>query len=182
MNTCLTFQFVTTTSLPSMALLSIRSDWYSYLWLLYVKIYSAIVRLVDNRCRRSADKTRSVISAVVGGQSPGGIHRARTHRRRRHSTTQHHIRVKHIVALTRRPSLRRIVMAPGASTAHTMMEDKEKTLNTVLGSGEWLTSPCCMACQWLAAFCLFSFIATRMANVFGRENDILLLFCFQHTL
>lgn len=125
---------------PSMALLSVQSHWYSYLWLLYVKIYSALLRLVNNHCRRSADKSRSVISAVVNGQSPGGIHKARTHRRRKLSSSQQHVRVKHIVALTRRPSLRRIVMAPGASTAHAMMEDKEKTLNGVLNSGECSTS------------------------------------------
>lgn len=108
-----------------MALLSIRGDWYLYIWLIYCKIYSAFIRLFGNHCR-GADKVHSVITAGVNGQSPGGLHRVRT--RRRKSQQQH--RTKHIVALARRPSLRRIVMAPGASTAHAMMEDKEKVLAT----------------------------------------------------
>lgn len=115
-----------------MALLShIQSDWYTlYFWLIYCKIYSAIIWLVGNHCR-GADKSRSVITAGVGGQSPSGLHRVRT--RRRKLQQQH--RTKHIVALARRPSLRRIVMAPGASTTHAMMEDKEKALHGSLASG-----------------------------------------------
>ncbi|XP_050549702.1 6-phosphofructo-2-kinase/fructose-2,6-bisphosphatase isoform X1 [Spodoptera frugiperda] len=112
-----------------MALLSIQGDWYLYIWLIYCKIYSAIIWLFSNHCR-GADKVRSVITSGVSGQSPGGLHRVRTRRRR--APQQH--RVKHIVALARRPSLRRIVMAPGASTAHTMMEDKEKILNGALAT------------------------------------------------
>lgn len=110
-----------------MALLSIQGDWYLYIWLVYCKIYSAFIWLFGNHCR-GADKVRSVITAGVNGQSPGGLHRVRT--RRRKSQQLH--RTKHIVALARRPSLRRIVMAPGASTAHAMMEDKEKVLATEL--------------------------------------------------
>lgn len=113
-----------------MALLSIRGDWYTYLFLIYCKIYSAIIWLAGNHCR-GTDKGRSVISGGVGGQSPGGLHRVRTRRRR----PQQQHRAKHIVALTRRPSLRRIVMAPGASTAHTMMEDKEKALGGLATTG-----------------------------------------------
>ncbi|KAH9633900.1 hypothetical protein HF086_002931 [Spodoptera exigua] len=116
-----------------MALLSIQGDWYLYIWLIYCKIYSAIIWLFSNHCR-GTDKARSVITSGVGGQSPGGLHRVRTRRRR--APQQH--RVKHIVALARRPSLRRIVMAPGASTAHTMMEDKEKILNGALATGEFI--------------------------------------------
>ncbi|RVE45447.1 hypothetical protein evm_009882 [Chilo suppressalis] len=110
-----------------MALLSIRGDWYIYLWLIYCKVYSAIIWVFGNHCR-GADKACSVITAGVSVQSPGGLHRVRT--RRRKSQQQH--RSKHIVALARRPSLRRIVMAPGASTAHAMMEDKEKTLHATV--------------------------------------------------
>lgn len=106
-----------------MALLSIRGDWYLYIWLIYRKIYSAIIWLLGNHCR--SDKGRSVISAGVSSQSIGSLHRIRSRRRK----SQQH-RVKHI-ALVRRPSLRRIVMAPGASTAHTMIEDKEKALSNV---------------------------------------------------
>ncbi|KAJ2945509.1 hypothetical protein O0L34_g323 [Tuta absoluta] len=102
----------------------LQSDWYTFFWLIYCKIYSAIIWLVGNHCR-GADKSRSVITAGVVGQSPSGLHRVRT--RRRKPQPQH--RIKHVVALARRPSLRRIVMAPGASTAHAMMEDKEKTLH-----------------------------------------------------
>lgn len=116
-----------------MALLSIQGDWYLYLWLIYCKIYSAIIWLFGNHCRGS-DKVRSVITAGVSGQSPGGLQRVRTRRRR----AQQNHRVKHIVALARRPSLRRIVMAPGASTAHAMMEDKEKALHGALATGEFL--------------------------------------------
>ena len=116
-----------------MALLSIQGDWYLYFWLIYCKIYSAIIWLFSNHCR-GADKVRSVITSGVSGQSPAGLHRVRTRRRR--APQQH--RVKHIVALARRPSLRRIVMAPGASTAHTMMEDKEKILNGALATGEFI--------------------------------------------
>ncbi|XP_049876061.1 6-phosphofructo-2-kinase/fructose-2,6-bisphosphatase-like [Pectinophora gossypiella] len=115
-----------------MALLSAQphSDWYTYFWLIYCKIYSAIIWLVGNHCR-GADKSRVVITAGVGSQSPSGLHRVRT--RRRKPQQQH--RVRHIVvALARRPSLRRIVMAPGASTAHAMMEDKEKALHGALAS------------------------------------------------
>ncbi|CAH0589166.1 unnamed protein product [Chrysodeixis includens] len=112
-----------------MALLSIQGDWYLYFWLIYCKIYSAIIWLFSNHCR-GADKVRSVITSGVSGQSPGGLQRVRTRRRR--APQQH--RVKHIVALARRPSLRRIVMAPGASTAHAMMEDKEKTLHGALAT------------------------------------------------
>ncbi|KAG6455099.1 hypothetical protein O3G_MSEX009020 [Manduca sexta] len=107
-----------------MALMSIQRDWYIYFWLIYCKIYSTIVRLFGNHCRGS-DKVRSVITAGVSGQSAGSLHRVRTRRRKQ---SQH--RAKHIVALVRRSSLRRIVMAPGASTAHAMMEDKEKVLAT----------------------------------------------------
>ncbi|CAH2092749.1 unnamed protein product [Euphydryas editha] len=108
-----------------MALLNIRGDWHLYIWLIYRKIYSAIIWLLGNHCR--SDKGRSMISAGVSSQSIGSLHRVRSRRRK----TQQH-RAKHIVALVRRPSLRRIVMAPGASTAHTMMEDKEKTLSNGL--------------------------------------------------
>lgn len=111
-----------------MALLSIQGDFYLYFWLIYCKIYSAIIWLLGNHCRGS-DKTRSVITSVAGGQSPGGFQRVRTRRRRAQQN-----RVKHIVALARRPSLRRIVMAPGANTAHAMMEDKEKTLHGALAT------------------------------------------------
>lgn len=114
-----------------MALLSIRGDWYIYLWLIYCKVYSAIIWLIGNHCR-GADKVHSVITNAVGGQSAGSIQRART--RRRKAQQQH--RAKHIVALARRPSLRRIVMAPGSSTAHTMMEDKEKALHGPLPAGK----------------------------------------------
>ncbi|XP_023937273.1 6-phosphofructo-2-kinase/fructose-2,6-bisphosphatase [Bicyclus anynana] len=107
-----------------MALLSIRGDWHLYLWLIYRKIYSAVIWLLGNHCR--GDKSRSVISVVAGSQSLAGLHRVRTRRRK----PQQH-RNKHVVALVRRPSLRRIVMAPGASTAHAMMEDKEKALSNV---------------------------------------------------
>ncbi|XP_046969157.1 6-phosphofructo-2-kinase/fructose-2,6-bisphosphatase-like isoform X1 [Vanessa cardui] len=107
-----------------MALLNNRGDWYLYIWLIYRKIYSAVIWLLGNHCR--SDKSRSVISAGVSSQSIGGLHRVRTRRRK----SQQH-RIKHIVALVRRPSLRRIVMAPGPSTAHAMMEDKEKTLSNV---------------------------------------------------
>lgn len=100
-----------------MALLNIRSDWYLYIWLIYRKIYSVIIWLVGNHCQ--SDKG-SVISAGVS-QSSGSLHRVRTRRRK---PVQHR---KHVVALVRRSSLRRIVMAPGA-TAHAMMEDKEKIL------------------------------------------------------
>ncbi|KAJ8712203.1 hypothetical protein PYW07_005045 [Mythimna separata] len=112
-----------------MALLSIQGDWYLYFWLIYCKIYSAIIWLFSNHCR-GADKVRSVITSGVSGQSPAGLHRVRPRRRR--APQQH--RVKHIVALARRPSLRRIVMAPGASTAHTMMEDKEKMFQGALAT------------------------------------------------
>ncbi|KAJ8714940.1 hypothetical protein PYW08_004921 [Mythimna loreyi] len=112
-----------------MALLSIQGDWYLYFWLIYCKIYSAIIWLFSNHCR-GADKVRSVITSGVSGQSPTGLHRVRPRRRR--APQQH--RVKHIVALARRPSLRRIVMAPGASTAHTMMEDKEKIFHGALAT------------------------------------------------
>lgn len=115
-----------------MALLSIQGDWYLYFWLIYCKIYSAIIWLFSNHCR-GADKVRSVITSGVSGQSPGGLQRVRTRRRR--APQQH--RVKHIVALARRPSLRRIVMAPGASTAHAMMEDKEKALHGALATGKF---------------------------------------------
>ncbi|CAK1555879.1 unnamed protein product [Leptosia nina] len=110
-----------------MALLSIRGDWYLFFWLIYCKVYSAIIWLVGNHCR--GDKARSVISAGVGGQSPGGLHRVRT---RRKKPQQH--RVKHTVALVRRPSLRKTIMAPGASPAHAMMEDKEKALHCALAN------------------------------------------------
>lgn len=115
-----------------MALLSIQGDWYLYFWLIYCKIYSAIIWLFSNHCR-GADKVRSVITSGVSGQSPGGLQRVRTRRRR--APQQH--RVKHIVALARRPSLRRIVMAPGASTAHAMMDDKEKALHGALATGKF---------------------------------------------
>ncbi|XP_075980057.1 6-phosphofructo-2-kinase/fructose-2,6-bisphosphatase-like isoform X2 [Anticarsia gemmatalis] len=111
-----------------MALLSIQGGWYLYFWLIYCKIYSAIIWVFGNHCRGS-DKARSVITTGVSGQSPGGLQRVRTRRRRAQQN-----RVKHIVALARRPSLRRIVMAPGASTAHTMMEDKEKALHGALAT------------------------------------------------
>ncbi|KAM3965742.1 6-phosphofructo-2-kinase/fructose-2,6-bisphosphatase [Aphomia sociella] len=111
-----------------MALSSIQGDLCTYFWLLYCKIYSAIIWLFGNHCR-GADKVRSVITAGAGVQSSGGLHRVRTRRRK----VQQH-RVKHIVALTRRPSVRRIVMAPGTSTAHAMMEDKEKTLHGALSA------------------------------------------------
>lgn len=128
----------------SMAL-SIRSDWYTYLWLIYCKIYSAIIKLAGNHCRRSADKAHSVITAGTAVQSPGGLQRVRAHRRRRtHTQTQQHShlpgRVKHIVALTRRSSIRRIVMAPGSHTAQTMLEDKEKTLHGAFANGEYVVS------------------------------------------
>ncbi|VVC93248.1 unnamed protein product [Leptidea sinapis] len=110
-----------------MALLCIRGDWYLYFWLIYCKVYSAIIWFVGNHCRGS-DKARSVISGSVGNQSPSGLPRVRTRRRK----PQQH-KVKHIVALVRRPSLRRIVMAPGAA-AHAMMEDKAKTLNGALAN------------------------------------------------
>lgn len=113
-----------------MALLCIQGDWHFYIWLIYCKIYSAIIRLFGNHCR-GADKARSVITAGVGVQSPGGLHRVRTRRRR-----SQQLHRKHVVALARRPSLRRIVMAPGASAAHAMMEDKEKTLHGALASGQ----------------------------------------------
>lgn len=106
-----------------MALLRIQSDWYIYFWLLYCKIYSAIIWLFGNHCR-GTDKARAVITSGIGGQSLGSLHRVRT---RRKKTQQYH-RTKHVVALARRPSYKRIVMAPGASTAHAMMEDKEKLL------------------------------------------------------
>ncbi|XP_022121663.2 6-phosphofructo-2-kinase/fructose-2,6-bisphosphatase [Pieris rapae] len=106
-----------------MALLSIRGDWYLFFWIIYCKIYSAIIRLVSNHCH-GGDKARSVISA--GGHSPGGLHRVRTRRRK--------YRVKHTVALVRRPSLRKVVMAPGASPVEAMMEDKEKTLHCALAN------------------------------------------------
>lgn len=114
-----------------MALLNIQGDWYIYVWLIYCKVYSAIIWLIGNHCR-GADKVHSVITHAVVGQSAGSIHRART--RRRKIQQQH--RSKHIVALARRPSLRRIVMAPGSSTAHTMMEDKENALHGALPAGE----------------------------------------------
>lgn len=117
-----------------MALLSIQKDWYIYLWLIYCKISTAILRLVGNHCRHTTDKGRSVITAGVGSQSPGGLNRVRTHRRRRTHTLP--VRVKHIVALARRPSIRRIVMAPGMHTPHAMLEDKEKTLQAALGAGK----------------------------------------------
>ncbi|CAB3253164.1 unnamed protein product [Arctia plantaginis] len=88
-----------------------------------------IVWLFGNHCRGS-DKARSVITTGVGGQSPGGLQRVRTRRRK----AQQNYRVKHIVALARRPSLRRIVMAPGAHSAHAMMEDKEKALHGALAT------------------------------------------------
>lgn len=106
-----------------MALLRIQSDWYIYFWLLYCKIYSAIIWLFGNHCR-GTDKARAVITSGIGGQSLGSLHRVRT---RRKKTQQYH-RTKHVVALARRPSYKRIVMAPGSSTAHAMMEDKEKLL------------------------------------------------------
>ncbi|XP_059057653.1 6-phosphofructo-2-kinase/fructose-2,6-bisphosphatase-like [Achroia grisella] len=106
-----------------MALVSVQGEWYIYFWLLYCKIYSAIIWLFGNHCR-GADKVRSVITGGTGVQSSGSIQRART---RRKKAQQH--RVKYIVALTRRSSARRIIMAPGASAAHVMMEDKEKTLH-----------------------------------------------------
>ncbi|OWR41658.1 hypothetical protein KGM_215488 [Danaus plexippus plexippus] len=102
-----------------MALLNIRGEWYLYIWIIYRKIYSAFIWLFGNHCR--VDKGRALISAGVARQSIGGLHRVRTRRRRQ----QHR---KHVVALVRRPSVRRIVMAPGA-TAHAMMEDKEKILS-----------------------------------------------------
>lgn len=112
-----------------MALLNFKSNWYFYIWLIYCKISSAIIRLVSNQCRRSTDKSHCVISNRVAVQSTGGPNCARTHRRRRAQQSQHlPVRVKHIVALARRPSVRRVVMAPGTHTAHAMLEDKEKTL------------------------------------------------------
>ncbi|KAG7312263.1 hypothetical protein JYU34_001735 [Plutella xylostella] len=110
-----------------MALQSIHQDWYSYLWLITLKIYSTVIRLIGEHCRRPADKNRLVITAGGSVQSPETLHRVRTYRKRKPVSP----RVKHIVALTRRPSLRRIVMAPGASTAHAMMEDKEKALGPI---------------------------------------------------
>ncbi|XP_028162076.1 uncharacterized protein LOC114354034 [Ostrinia furnacalis] len=115
-----------------MALLRIQGDWYIYIWLIYCKIYSAIIWVFGNHCR-GADKVRSVITAGAGVQSPAGLHRVRSRRRR----SQHQTRTK-LVALARRPSLRRIVMAPGANAAHAMMEDKEKTLHGALATGEFL--------------------------------------------
>ncbi|KAL0871037.1 hypothetical protein ABMA27_004846 [Loxostege sticticalis] len=109
-----------------MALLRVQGDWYIFIWLIYCKIYSVIIWVFGNHCR-GADKARSVITAGVGEQSPAGLHRVRTRRRR----SQHQHRTK-LVALARRPSLRRIVMAPGANAAHAMMEDKEKTLHGAL--------------------------------------------------
>ncbi|KAL4710905.1 hypothetical protein ACJJTC_002535 [Scirpophaga incertulas] len=112
-----------------MALLSSRGDWYIYFWLIYCKIYLAIVGVFSNHCR-GTDKVHSVITAGVSVvQSPGGLHRVRTRRRR--PLQQHRSK---LVALARRPSLRRIVMAPGASAVHAMMEDKEKTLHRPLAS------------------------------------------------
>ncbi|CAG9788609.1 unnamed protein product [Diatraea saccharalis] len=110
-----------------MAFLSIQSDWYICFWLIYCKIYSAIIWVFGNHCR-GTDKARSVINTGVSVQSPGGLCRVRTRRRK----PQQQLRYKHIVALARRPSLRRIVMAPGASAAHAMMEDKEKTLHATV--------------------------------------------------
>lgn len=115
-----------------MAFLRVQGDWYIYIWLIYCKICSAIIWVFGNHCR-GADKVRSVITAGVGVQSPAGLHRLRTRRRR----SQHQHRTK-LVALARRPSLRRIVMAPGANAAHAMMEDKEKTLHGALASGKLL--------------------------------------------
>lgn len=114
-----------------MALLRVQGDWYIFIWLIYCKIYSVIIWVFGNHCR-GADKARSVITAGVGEQSPAGLHRVRTRRRR----SQHQHRTK-LVALARRPSLRRIVMAPGANAAHAMMEDKEKTLHGALTTGEF---------------------------------------------
>lgn len=114
-----------------MALVSVKGDWYIYFWCLYCKIYSSIIWLFGNHCHRT-DKVRTVISTGDVGQSASSLHKVRTRRKR---TPQQH-RSKHIVALTRRPSLRRIVMAPGSSTAHAMMEDKEKALHGVLPAGE----------------------------------------------
>ncbi|KAL0821610.1 hypothetical protein ABMA28_005060 [Loxostege sticticalis] len=111
-----------------MALLRVQGDWYIFIWLIYCKIYSVIIWVFGNHCR-GADKARSVITAGVGEQSPAGLHRVRTRRRR----SQHQHRTK-LVALARRPSLRRIVMAPGANAAHAMMEDKEKTLHGALAT------------------------------------------------
>lgn len=132
-----------------MALVSIKGDWYIYFWCLYCKIYSSIIWLFGNHCR-GTDKVRSVISTGVVSQSASSLHRVRTRRKR---TPQQH-RSKHIVALTRRPSLRRIVMAPGSSTAHAMMEDKEKTLLGALPSGE----------SWIVSLykCYIPFIAYRL--------------------
>lgn len=108
-----------------MALLSIRGDWYLYLWLIYRKIYSAVIWLVGNHCR--GDKSRAVISAGISRhQSLASLHRVRTRRRK---PPQHQHRNKHIAVLVKKPSLRRTVMAPGPSTAHAMMEDKEKALS-----------------------------------------------------
>lgn len=132
-----------------MALLSIQGDWYLYFWLIYCKIYSAIIWLFSNHCR-GADKVRSVITSGVSGQSPTGLHRVRPRRRR--APQQH--RVKHIVALARRPSLRRIVMAPGASTAHTMMEDKEKILQGALATGEFIVLTFSDTCTRTLFFCI----------------------------
>lgn len=116
-----------------MALVSIYGNWYLYFWVVYCKIYSAFVWLFGNHCRGS-DKARSVITTGVGGQSPGGLQRVRTRRRK----AQQNYRVKHIVALARRPSLRRIVMAPGAHSAHAVMESKEKALHGALATGKFL--------------------------------------------
>lgn len=118
-----------------MALVSIKGDWYIYFWCLYCKIYSSIIWWFGNHCH-GTDKVHSVISTTVVGQSASSLHRVRMRKKR---TPQQH-RSKHIVALTRRPSLRRIVMAPGSSTAHAMMEDKEKALLGALPTGESLTS------------------------------------------
>lgn len=117
-----------------MALVSIKGDWYIYFWCLYCKIYASIIWLFGNHCH-GTDKVRSVISTGVVGQSASSLQRVRTRRKR---TPQQH-RSKHVVALTRRPSLRRIVMAPGSSTAHTMMEDKEKVLHGALPTGKSLS-------------------------------------------
>lgn len=122
-NSTLTSPFACSRSLL-MALLSIRGDWYLYLWLIYRKIYSAVIWLVGNHCR--GDKSRAVISTGVGSQSLASLHRVRTRRRK---PPQHQHRNKHIAVLVKKPSLRRTVMAPGPSTAHAMMEDKEKALS-----------------------------------------------------
>lgn len=117
-----------------MALLNIRGEWYLYIWIIYRKIYSAFIWLFGNHCR--VDKGRALISAGVARQSIGGLHRVRTRRRRQ----QHR---KHVVALVRRPSVRRIVMAPGA-TAHAMMEDKEKILSNGMSYTKNITKEKCI--------------------------------------